>query len=59
MVQTFTIKTSTFFALRKRVGMVFQKPNPFPKSIFENVAYGLKIQGVKDKKLLKKKLSGH
>jgi len=47
------------FALRKRVGMVFQKPNPFPKSIFENVAYGLKIQGVKDKKLLKKKLSGH
>ena len=32
--------------LRKNVGMVFQKPNPFPKSIFENVAYGLKIQGV-------------
>jgi len=36
--------------LRKEVGMVFQKPNPFPKSIFENVAYGLKIQGIKDKK---------
>jgi phosphate transport system ATP-binding protein len=35
--------------LRKDVGMVFQKPNPFPKSIFENVAYGLRIQGVKDK----------
>lgn len=35
--------------LRKRVGLVFQKPNPFPKSIFENVAYGLKIQGIKDK----------
>ena len=35
--------------LRKKVGMVFQKPNPFPKSIFENVAYGLKIQGIKDK----------
>jgi phosphate transport system ATP-binding protein len=35
--------------LRKDVGMVFQKPNPFPKSIFENVAYGLKIQGVTDK----------
>lgn len=35
--------------LRKRVGMVFQKSNPFPKSIFENVAYGLKIQGIKDK----------
>jgi phosphate transport system ATP-binding protein len=31
--------------LRQRVGMVFQRPNPFPKSIFENVAYGLKIQG--------------
>ncbi len=38
--------------LRKKVGMVFQKPNPFPKSIFENVAYGLKIQGIKDKKIL-------
>lgn len=34
--------------LRKKVGMVFQKPNPFPKSIFENVAYGLRIQGIKD-----------
>src|SRR5277367_1500742 len=31
--------------LRRRVGMVFQRPNPFPKSIFENVAYGLKING--------------
>ncbi len=39
--------------LRKMVGMVFQKPNPFPKSIFENIAYGLKIQGIKDKKVLK------
>jgi len=38
--------------LRKEVGMVFQKPNPFPKSIFENVAYGLQIQGIKDKKIL-------
>ncbi len=38
--------------LRKEVGMVFQKPNHFPKSIFENVAYGLKIQGIKDKKLI-------
>lgn len=38
--------------LRKDVGMVFQKPNPFPKSIFDNVAYGLKIQGVKDKAFL-------
>ncbi len=36
-------------SLRRRIGMVFQKPNPFPKSIFENVAYGLRITGVKDK----------
>ena len=39
-------------ALRRRIGMVFQKPNPFPKSIFENVAYGLRIQGVNDKRIL-------
>lgn len=38
--------------LRRRVGMVFQKPNPFPKSIFENVAYGLRIQGIKKKRLI-------
>jgi phosphate transport system ATP-binding protein len=38
--------------LRHKVGMVFQKPNPFPKSIFENVAYGLKIQGIKNKSVL-------
>lgn len=38
--------------LRKDVGMVFQKPNPFPKTIFENVAFGLKIQGVKNKSVL-------
>ncbi|MFQ6038416.1 MAG: phosphate ABC transporter ATP-binding protein PstB [Candidatus Aminicenantales bacterium] len=35
--------------LRKRVGMVFQKPNPFPKSIFDNVAYGLRVNGMKDR----------
>jgi phosphate transport system ATP-binding protein len=39
-------------ALRKRIGMVFQKSNPFPKSIFENVAYGLRIQGVHRKSVL-------
>ena len=39
-------------ALRKRAGMVFQKSNPFPKSIFENVAYGLRIQGLRDRSLL-------
>ncbi len=38
--------------LRKHVGMVFQKYNPFPKSIYENVAYGLRIQGINDKKKL-------
>jgi phosphate transport system ATP-binding protein len=36
-------------SLRRRVGMVFQKPNPFPKSIFENIAYGLKVNGFKDR----------
>ncbi len=38
--------------LRLRVGMVFQKPNPFPKTIFENVAYGLRVNGLKDKALI-------
>lgn len=38
--------------LRRQVGMVFQKPNPFPKTIYENVAYGLRLQGVKSKRLL-------
>jgi phosphate transport system ATP-binding protein len=36
-------------SLRRRVGMVFQKPNPFPKTIFENVAYGLRVNGIKDR----------
>ncbi len=38
--------------LRKKVGMVFQKPNPFPKSIFDNIAYGPRLHGVNDKKKL-------
>jgi phosphate transport system ATP-binding protein len=38
--------------LRRQIGMVFQKPNPFPKSIYENVAYGLRLQGVKSKRVL-------
>jgi len=38
--------------LRRRVGMVFQKPNPFPKSIYENVAYGLRIQGINNRRVL-------
>ncbi|NOR42561.1 MAG: phosphate ABC transporter ATP-binding protein [Gammaproteobacteria bacterium] len=43
-------------ALRQRVGMVFQKPNPFPMSIFENVAYGLRLQGFKKRRLLEEKV---
>ena len=38
--------------LRRRIGMVFQKPNPFPKSIYENVAYGLRLAGISKKRLL-------
>jgi phosphate transport system ATP-binding protein len=38
--------------LRKTVGMVFQKPNPFPKSIYENVAYGLRVNGIRDKAVI-------
>ena len=38
--------------LRKQVGMVFQKPNPFPKTIYENIVYGLRIQGIKDKNIV-------
>lgn len=38
--------------IRRRIGMVFQKPNPFPKSIYENTAYGLRIQGIKNKSRL-------
>ncbi len=39
--------------LRKKVGMVFQKPNPFPFSIFDNIAYGLRVNGIKDKELIR------
>ena len=39
-------------SLRRRVGMVFQKPNPFPKSIYENVAYGLRLQGIKQRRVI-------
>ncbi len=42
--------------VRMRVGMVFQKPNPFPKSIFENVAYGLRVRGVNKQSLLEDKI---
>ena len=43
-------------SLRKKVGMVFQKPNPFPKSIYENVAYGLRIRGIRQRALLDEKI---
>ncbi len=40
--------------IRRKIGMIFQKPNPFPKSIFDNVAFGLKINGIKDKSKISK-----
>ncbi len=43
-------------SLRKNVGMVFQKANPFPKSIFENVAYGLRVNGITDKKIIEERV---
>lgn len=49
-------KTVRVDELRKKVGMVFQKPNPFPKSIFENVAYGLKVNGITDKAYIKQRV---
>lgn len=44
------------YDVRKRIGMVFQRPNPFPKTIFENVVYGLRINGINDKRLLEEKV---
>ena len=43
--------------IRRRVGMVFQKPNPFPKSIFENIAYGLEVNGIKDRDYIEEKVT--
>ncbi len=42
--------------LRKKVGMVFQKPNPFPKSLFENVAYGLRVNGITHKTFIEERV---
>ena len=42
--------------IRKRIGMVFQKPNPFPKSVEDNVSFGLKINGVRDKSIIRHKV---
>jgi len=47
-----TGRSTDVVELRKRIGMVFQQPNPFPKSIYENVIYGPKVHGVKDRKQL-------
>lgn len=52
MGQDINAKEVSAIELRKQVGMVFQKYNPFPKSIYDNVAYGLRIQGIKDKSTL-------
>ncbi|MDD2384523.1 MAG: phosphate ABC transporter ATP-binding protein PstB [Sulfurospirillaceae bacterium] len=49
-------KDADLIALRMKIGMIFQKPTPFPMSIFDNVAYGLRLQGMKDKKLLAEKV---
>ncbi|MEA3353186.1 MAG: phosphate ABC transporter ATP-binding protein PstB [Campylobacterota bacterium] len=49
-------KENDFIQLRQNVGMIFQKPTPFPMSIFDNVAYGLKIAGIKDKNILQEKV---
>ncbi len=45
-------------SLRRKVGMVFQKPNPFPKSIYDNLAYGLTINGVRDRLFIEEKVTG-
>jgi phosphate transport system ATP-binding protein len=42
--------------IRRQVGMVFQKPNPFPKSIFDNISYGLKVKGIKDRSFIEEKV---
>ncbi|MDD5115888.1 MAG: phosphate ABC transporter ATP-binding protein PstB [Candidatus Omnitrophica bacterium] len=42
--------------IRRRVGMVFQKPNPFPKSIFENISYGLRVNGIKDRGFIEQRV---
>ena len=50
-------KENELIKLRQRVGMIFQKPTPFPMSIFDNIAYGLKLAGIKDKTLLEEKVT--
>lgn len=52
----YKIKKTEIDQLRRNIGMVFQKPNPFPKSIFENVAYGLRVNGIHDKKKIEEQV---
>jgi len=54
--ESLTSKNIDLIALRIKIGMIFQKPTPFPMSIFDNVAYGLRLQGVKDKAKLSAKV---
>ena len=54
--QNLLAKEVDLIALRMKIGMIFQKPTPFPMSIFDNVAYGLRLQGLKDKKILAEKV---
>jgi phosphate transport system ATP-binding protein len=49
-------KNTDLLALRKNVGMVFQRPNPFPLSIYDNVVYGLRVHGILDKNVMQEKL---
>jgi phosphate transport system ATP-binding protein len=50
-------KGTDIVELRRKVGMVFQKPNPFPKTIFENIAYGLRVNGVSDKHFIEERVT--
>ncbi|MCD8544030.1 MAG: phosphate ABC transporter ATP-binding protein PstB [Sulfurospirillum cavolei] len=49
-------KETDLIALRMKIGMIFQKPTPFPMNIFDNVAYGLRLQGMRDKKIITEKV---
>ncbi len=52
----YRINQSKIDNLRRNVGMVFQKPNPFPKSVFENVAYGLRVNGITEKSFIEEQV---
>lgn len=54
--ENITLPKTDVVELRRKVGMVFQKPNPFPKTIYQNIAYGLEINGQKDKEFIRHKV---